>query len=229
MPVTFRLPHLAAVLLVAVTGAGAETPFTDPIPPAVVGRPLDQIKPARPAQQAPAAKPNRPRPLATTRRATPTKAPQTRTAAVPAVRTPAAPAARAPAAPAAVMGNAAAPRAAKEAVDDRADPRARAADDVGRGTRFARKPLDAGAYISSKYRALVRQYYEANPPSGKSAKWKIGEPVPRKATLTGVPDDLRARLPVVPPGHQYVQVGGEVVLLAVQSRMVVDGVSRSAR
>ncbi|MCC2673224.1 MAG: hypothetical protein K0R58_171 [Ramlibacter sp.] len=221
MLVTFRLPHLAAVLLVAVTGAGAETPFTDPIPPAVVGRPLDQIKPPRPAQQAPAAKPNRPRPLATTRRATPTKPPQARTAA--------APAARVPAAPAAVMGNAATPRAAKEAVDDRADPRARVADDVGRGTRFARKPLDAGAYISSKYRALVRQYYEANPPSGKTAKWKIGEPVPRKATLTGVPDDLRARLPGVPPGHQYVQVGGEVVLLAVQSRMVVDGVSRSAR
>ncbi|MCD6078486.1 MAG: hypothetical protein K0R89_2424 [Ramlibacter sp.] len=221
MLVTFRLPHLAAVLLVAVTGAGAETPFTDPVPPAVVGRPLDQIKPARPAQQAPAVKPNRPRPLATTRKATPPKSPQARTAA--------APAARARAAPAAVMGNAAAPRAAKEAVDDRADPRARVADDVGRGTRFARKPLDAGAYISSKYRALVRQYYEANPPSGKSAKWKIGEPVPRKATLTGVPDDLRARLPVVPPGHQYVQVGGEVVLLAVQSRMVVDGVSRSLR
>jgi hypothetical protein len=44
-----------------------------------------------------------------------------------------------------------------------------------------------------------------------------------------VPDDLRAALPVLPPGHQYVQLDGEVVLVAVQSRMVVDGVSRGVR
>ena len=53
--------------------------------------------------------------------------------------------------------------------------------------------------------------------------------MPRKASVQGVPDELRARLPVVPPGLQYAQVDGEVVLLAVQSRMVVDGVSRSLR
>ena len=44
--------------------------------------------------------------------------------------------------------------------------------------------------------------------------------------MTGVPDEVRARLPALPPGHQYVQLDGEVVLVAVASRMVVDGVSR---
>lgn len=100
------------------------------------------------------------------------------------------------------------------------------ADDVGEGSRLAGKPLDEGAYIGSRHRALVRKYYEASPASGKTAQWKIGEPVPQKAALKGVPDDLRAKLPVLPPGHQYAQLDGEVVLFAVQSRMVVDGVSR---
>jgi Ni/Co efflux regulator RcnB len=253
MPVMLRLPHFAALLLLAAPCVGAETPFTDPVPPAVIGRPLEQIKPSRPAKRKPvAARPDRPRPPVKTAKkpvTAPTHArapvvPGPRAAAAPAPRTAVAPASPAPrtavataprttgpaAAPAAaVMGNAAPARAAKEAVDDRADPRARVAAEVGKGTRFASKRLDAGAYISSRYQALVRQYYEANPPAGKSARWKIGEPVPPKAALTGVPDDLRARLPVVPPGHQYVQVDGEVVLLAMQSRMVVDGVSRALR
>jgi hypothetical protein len=45
----------------------------------------------------------------------------------------------------------------------------------------------------------------------------------------GGPDDVRASLPVLPRGHQYVQLDGEVVLVAVQSRMVLDGVSRNMR
>lgn len=216
MHVMLRLPQFAAVLLLAAPSVGAETPFTDPIPPAVVGRPLHQIKPK------PAAPPARPKPLATR-----PDRPRQATAAGKAATVPPSP--RAAARPAAVVGNAASVRAAKPAVDDRADPRARAASEVGKGTRFARKPLDPGAYISSKYQALVRQYYDAHPAATKGANWKIGEPVPRKASLSGVPDALRARLPVVPPGHRYVQVDGEVVLLAVQSRMVVDGVARTAR
>jgi hypothetical protein len=73
---------------------------------------------------------------------------------------------------------------------------------------------------------MVRRYYAAHPAAGERAAWKIGEPVPPKAVMSGVPDEVRAALPRVPPGHQYVQVNGEVVLLAVGSRMVVDGVSR---
>jgi hypothetical protein len=57
-------------------------------------------------------------------------------------------------------------------------------------------------------------------------KWKIGEPVPREAVVALVPRPLLAALPPVPPGHQYVELGGEVVLVAAGSRMVVDGISR---
>jgi hypothetical protein len=208
------LPHLAGmVLLAAMPSAGAQSTLPDPIAPAVIGRPLDQIKPVRPVRQkAPAAKPSRPGQVTAANKGVPA-----RVAATPAV------------VPTAVQEAPPGPRVAKQAVDDRLDVSARVTDDVGQGTRFARKPLGPGAYFSGKHQALVRQYYEARPPSGQVATWKIGEPVPPRAALAGVPDDLRAALPVLPPGHQYVQLDGEVVLVAVQSRMVVDGISRGVR
>lgn len=209
-----RLPHLTGVLLLAAAPfAAAQSPLPDPIAPAVIGRPLDQIKPVRPARPKPAAvKPERPRQLAAGKQAV--SAPPSSPVAV---------------APAAVHEVPASQRAAKQAVDDRADPRTYVPDDVGKGTRFASKPLGPGAYFSSRDQALVRRYYEARPMPGRPATWKIGEPVPPRAALAGVPDDLRAALPAVPPGHQYVQLDGEVVLIAVQSRMVVDGVGRGVR
>lgn len=202
MHVKLPSPRLAGLLLLAAAPwAAAESPLPDPIAPAVIGRPLDQIKPARPARTKPAAaKPDRPKAVAA--------------AAAPAVQAaPSPPTQRAP----------------KQAVDDRAAPDTRVPNDVGRGTHFARKPLGPGAYFSSRHQALVRKYYETNPVRGPAAGWKIGEPVPPRAKLTGVPDDLRGALPPLPPGHQYVQLDGEVILVAVQSRMVVDGVSRGLR
>lgn len=214
MHVMFRLPHLMGALLLAATPfAGAESPMPDPIAPAVIGRPLHQIRPARPVRQKPAApKANRPKQVAASKKAVPTRPP--------------APVA---VAPATVQAAPASQHVPKLARDDRADPRPQVAADVGTGTRLARKPLGPGAYFSSKDQTLVRRYYEAHPVSGRVTPWKIGEPVPPRAALTGVPDDLRAALPVLPPGHQYVQLDGEVVLVAVQSRMVVDGVSRTVR
>jgi Ni/Co efflux regulator RcnB len=144
-----------------------------------------------------------------------------------AVATPASAVAAAP--PAGVQEAPAPQHAAKQALDDRVDPRAQVVDNVGRGTRIARKPLGSGAYLGSKAQALVRKYYETHPVSGQVTNWRVGEPMPKRAAMTGVPDELRAALPRVPPGHQYVQLDDEVVLVAVQSRMVVDGVRRSLR
>lgn len=227
MTVPFRLTFLAgAALCAAVPFAQAESPMPDPIAPAVLGRPLDQIKPVRPAKQkAPTvAKARRSQPVATaTMGAAP--APALRLAAAPTLAAPQPAPAAVPVATAAPAAPAA-PHMAKQALDDRFDPNARMADDVGKGSRLATKPLPSGAYFSSRTQDMVRRYYAAHPAAGERAAWKIGEPLPPKAVMSGVPDDVRAALPRVPPGHQYVQVNGEVVLLAVGSRMVVDGVSR---
>lgn len=96
------------------------------------------------------------------------------------------------------------------------------------GARAANPPGFA-TFFSSRDQELVRRYYDATPASAGDPKWKIGERVPERSALTGVPRDVRTALPVLPPGYQYVQLDGEVVLVAVQSRVVVDGVSRGVR
>jgi Ni/Co efflux regulator RcnB len=219
-----RLPHLTGILLLAATPfAAAETPLPDPVPPAVIGRPLDQIQPSRPARQKPvAAKAKRPKPVATARKAVPPLTDEPVVVAPPeATRAAVAP-------PAAAQAGTAAQRAPKQEAD-RADPQARLPDNVGQGTAVGVKPTAPGIFFGSKQQALIRKFYETHPASGRAPSWKIGEPVPAKASRKGVPDDVRAALPPVPPGHQYVQVDDEVVLVAEQSRMVVDGVSRTVR
>ena len=214
MHVMFRLPILSGLLLLAgAPPAFAESPMPDPIPPAGVGRPLEQIRPWRPlrATTAPAPAP-RPKNAAT----------QPAPATTKVVRKPAA--ATKPVVPVAAQDQ----RPAKQAVDDRFDPRMRT-DDVGKGTHLARKPLGEGAYFGDRHRLAVRDYYAQHPVRGATADWHIGEAVPSGVKFSPVPNDLLARLPALPPGHSYIQLGGEVVLIASGSKMVVDGISRSAR
>jgi len=204
MHVLFRLPLLPGVLLLGCASfALAEGPIGEPVAPAVIGRPIEQLRPARPAPKKPAA----------TKPAQPKAAAARPAATAKVVRQPDA---------------SATPRPAKQAVDDRADPRMRL-DDVGTGTHFARKPLGAGAYFGDRHRTAVRKYYESHPAPGAVANWKIGEPVPRGALLATVPAGLLASLPQLPPGHRYVELGGEVALIADGSKMVVDGISRKPR
>lgn len=222
MHVRLRLPYLSGMLLLAATPlAAAESPMPDPIAPAVIGRPLDQIRPVRPVRPKPMAV----KPKAHAKAKAKTQATQAAASSKPTPK----PAAAAAVVPASVQASAADDRVAKQALDDHVDPNVQVSNNVGQGSRLGRKPLQPGAYIGSRHQELVRKYYAANPAATEGPPWQIGEPVPAKAKLTGVPDGLRAALPRLPPGHQYVQVNGEVVLVATQSRMVVDGVSRSAR
>jgi hypothetical protein len=228
-----------ALLLAAAPLAMAQSyppPLPDPIPPAVIGKPLDQIRPAKPLRLPPGASKQGP-PKST---AASSAQPSTKVARQPATAPHAAgtnttaknttapntaQAARATAPNTAQLG-AGSQRPAKQAVDDRADPHAQLVG-VGAGTHFARKPLAPGVYFGDKQRTAVRKYYEAHPVSGASAHWQIGQPVPNGVPLAPLPQGLLASLPAQPPGHRYVQIGGEVVLIATGSKMVVDGIPRS--
>jgi len=132
-----------------------------------------------------------------------------------------------------------APRKAKQALDDRADPRM-PVDNVGRGTHFARKPLGEGVYFNDANRQAVRKYYGALaarqcptgaaspghgcPPAPAKQPWRIGQPLPATAVVQPVPQAIRQSLPKVPPGLRYVQVAGDILLVANGSKMVVDGI-----
>jgi hypothetical protein len=227
---------MMALLLAGAIGATAraETPLPDPVAPAVIGRPLDQIRPARrsatapakPAKSANAGKGARSAPLA--RAAAPV--PHAAARGAPVQKTAVAPPPMGGIPAQQTLGAAAAepdtpmPRQAKMALDDRADTRIRT-DDVGKGTHFARKPLGPGAYFDDKDRAAVRKYYEGNPPGGHPPQWQIGEVLPAGAPVGAVPRPVMATLPKLPPGHRYVQLGGDILLVAAGSKMVVDGIS----
>jgi len=222
-----RLRRLAvplALLLADAGGAGfalAQTRLPDPVAPAVIGRPLHQIRPERPAHAPRAGK------LASERSAA---------AQAPARAAPVQKAAVVPAAPApqAMVRPSAEPdtplqRQAKMALDDREDTRVRT-DDVGKGTHFARKALGPGAYFDDKDRAAVRKYFESHPASGLTPPWQVGLALPAGAPVGPVPKPVMSALPRLPPGHRYVQVGSDILLVAAGSGMVVDGISaRAAR
>lgn len=177
MHVSFPLPFVAGILLLAAASvARAETP-PDPVALAVIGRPLDRIQPARPVRQKPvAAKPR------------------------------SAPVAAAPA--------------------PRAGPATHVAGAAPARPLLVTRVLAPGAYFSSEEQELVRRYYATSPAATTASRWKAGETMPEKAAITGVPDNLRAAFPRLPRGYQYVQLDGEVVVVAVQTRKVIDGVSR---
>jgi len=133
-------------------------------------------------------------------------------------------------------------RKAKRAVDDRADTRVRS-DDVGKGKHMARKPLQPGAYFNDRNRDVVHRYYasaghggKACPPGlakknngcmppGQAKKWQIGQPLPPTVVVYPVPQQIIIGLPPVPVGHKYVQVAGDILLIAVGTKMVVDGIN----
>jgi hypothetical protein len=132
-------------------------------------------------------------------------------------------------------------RKAKSALDDRADPRAQGGNDVGKGAHYARKPLAPGVYFDNGNRDAVRRYYASHPPKpcppglakknngclppGQAKNWQIGQPLPATVVVQPVPQPILVSLPKVPPGHKYVQVAGDILLIAVGSKMVVDGIN----
>ena len=97
-----------------------------------------------------------------------------------------------------------------------------------------------GAYFTAGNRDAVHRYY-ANPrnfppglakknngcmPPGQAKKqWAVGQPLPSTVVYQPVPQQIIVSLPPVPTGHKYVQVAGDILLVAVGSMMVVDGIN----
>jgi Ni/Co efflux regulator RcnB len=61
-------------------------------------------------------------------------------------------------------------------------------------------------------------------PPGQAKKWHVGQPLPADLRYASLPSDLLRRLPPPPPKHRYVQVAGDVLMIAVGTSMVVDAV-----
>ncbi|HEX8989072.1 MAG TPA: hypothetical protein VF816_14030 [Rhodocyclaceae bacterium] len=70
---------------------------------------------------------------------------------------------------------------------------------------------------------LAKKHNGCMPP-GQAKKWQRGQPLPADLRYYDLPRDLLLRLPPPPPQYRYVQVAGDVLMIAVGSRMVVDAV-----
>ncbi|HTY99438.1 MAG TPA: hypothetical protein VMB75_06365 [Rhodocyclaceae bacterium] len=75
---------------------------------------------------------------------------------------------------------------------------------------------------------LAKQHNGCLPP-GQAKKWAMGRPLPADLRYYELPRDLLGRLPPPPPQHRYVQVAGDILMIAVGSNMVVDAIEDIVR
>ena len=59
-------------------------------------------------------------------------------------------------------------------------------------------------------------------PPGQAKKWARGQYLPKTLIWTPAPAAIIAKLKPVPPGHRYVVVDGEVLLVALATGLILD-------
>ena len=117
----------------------------------------------------------------------------------------------------------------------------------GKGNNGHKNGNDGGSSVSVEFRfgdsdrRAVQEYYQSPArvkgcppglakkgngcmPPGQAKKWAMGRPLPRDVAYHDLPYDLVRRLPPPPAGHRYVQVAGDVLMIAVGTSMVVDAI-----
>jgi hypothetical protein len=100
--------------------------------------------------------------------------------------------------------------------------------------------------FTSSDRRIVTDYYSAQvrkgncppglakknngcQPPGQAKKWQRGRPLPSDVTYYDLPRELSVRLPVPPPNHRYVQIAGDILMIAIGTSMVIDAIEDIAR
>lgn len=61
-------------------------------------------------------------------------------------------------------------------------------------------------------------------PPGQAKKWRRGYALPADVRYYPLPHEILVRLPPPPPQHRYVQVAGDILMIAIGTSMVVDAV-----
>ena len=66
-------------------------------------------------------------------------------------------------------------------------------------------------------------------PTHYERKWQMGHPLPRTVIYHTVPPQLVTELGPPPPGHKYVRVASDILLIAVSTGLVVDAINDLGR
>jgi Ni/Co efflux regulator RcnB len=106
-----------------------------------------------------------------------------------------------------------------------------------------RADVRVGAFFNDDHRVVARTYYtqhyggpKACPPGlakknngclppGQAKKWAVGQPLPAGVVVYAVPQPVLVQLPPAPVGYRYVRVASDILLIAIGTQMVVDGIS----
>jgi Ni/Co efflux regulator RcnB len=61
-------------------------------------------------------------------------------------------------------------------------------------------------------------------PPGLAKRWTLGQPLPSGVGLDKLPEEIRRRLGLPPPGYEYGRVDDDVVLIEIASRKVIEAI-----
>ncbi len=92
----------------------------------------------------------------------------------------------------------------------------------------------AHAYYSEQFRSgrcppgLAKKNNGCMPP-GQAKKWAVGRPLPRDVIYYDVSPALVVQFGLPPTGHRYVRVASDILLIAIGTGMVIDGIQNLGR
>lgn len=112
----------------------------------------------------------------------------------------------------------------------------------GRHVESYRAPARVGRHFEDRHRTVVREYYVTEyryghcppglakknngcMPPGLAKKWHRGHPLPHEVVFYDVPPALVVQIGTPPPGHRYVRVAADILLIAVGTGMVIDAIT----
>jgi Ni/Co efflux regulator RcnB len=101
-------------------------------------------------------------------------------------------------------------------------------------------------HFSDRDRVVIREFYQAEfrggqcPPGlskksngclppGQAKKWHVGHRLPSDIVYHELPRAVVVQLPLPSPGHRYVRVASDILLIAVGTGMVIDAIEDLGR
>ena len=89
-------------------------------------------------------------------------------------------------------------------------------------------------YYDEQYRrgkcppGLAKKHNGCMPP-GQAKKWRVGRPLPHDVTIYAIPQPLLVKLGPPPPGHRFIRVGADILLIAIGTGIVVEAIQDLGR
>ncbi len=115
-----------------------------------------------------------------------------------------------------------------------------------KGNKGRRGDREARRHFEDRHAVFVHEYYTEQyrggrcppglrkknngcMPPGQAKKWQVGRPLPRDVIYYEVPQPLVLQIGPPPSGYRYVRVASDILMIAIGTGMVVDGIQNLGR